>query len=980
MMKNIFLTIIFIILNFTISAQDGYWQQKVNYNINVRLDDEKHFLHASEEIEYINNSPDQLEFIWFHLWPNAYKNRHTAYAKQQIEEGSTQFYFADESSRGYIDSLNFKINGEQLKWAYHPDHIDIAKVFLNQPLAPGEKVVISTPFRVKIPASFSRLGHIQQQYQITQWYPKPAVYDQDGWHPMPYLNQGEFYSEFGRFEVNITLPKNYVVGATGNLQTKSEKTFLDTLAEEKWQESIYRYSAPFQQSAEEMKTITYVQENVHDFAWFADKRYRVMKGSMQLPHTGREVTMYALYMDANFDAWENVLEYMEDALYYFSLWIGDYPYDVMTVVDGSLGAGAGMEYPTITVLSGLNELFLEMVTMHEIGHNWFYGALGTNERKYAWMDEGTTSFYEKRYMKTKYPDLKLLESLGMTFEEASFFRWISEVTDLDKIPYEEQYLLEYLASARKNLDQKLDLNANKFLPFNYGAIVYRKSAVIFTHLMQYLGQDEFDRIMKQYYDQWKFKHPKPEDLRAIFEKESGKDLSWFFDDLIKTDKKINYAVKKAKIKNNELVVTLKNKSSVNSPLPLVAFNGTDTISKKFVEGFERKKEVVFNDVNIDKVVIDPDHNTIDLYRDDNEVGVNEFLPQFNPVRINPIGGIDLGKKAELYFIPTFGLNTNDKFMLGAAFYNNVFPQQKFNYLLMPMYSFGLNKLAGSAEVNYNIFPRKVFHQVKLQGLAESYAGYEKLQPRLELTIKPVSLKYSPMQTISFDYTTVTVNQEQLPQYEKNYNIWTGSYKIEDGDALFKYNFNTEVQTQMDKWMVWHNELNLQHQYSQNKFLHARLFYGKFINADQVHPSFEMRLSGSYDYMMETVFLDRAMISDVYTGFEVQTDLRHGGFRSFVPVSTNQWLASMNLELDIPFIGLFSLYGDFGLTGTTEGLFYSTGLKFPLIGNILIFYIPVVGDSYPGNFPDDLDQIGEQIRFTFDLDELNPFKALERTWK
>ena len=226
----------FLAFLFTLSASfsfsQTYWQQEVNYKIDVSLNDEDHTLTATEEFEYINNSPDVLNRIYIHLWPNAYKNGETALAKQQYQGGESMLKYGSEKVKGNIDGLDFKIDGEKANWSFEEYNIDIAILELNQPLQPGGKITVSTPFTVKLPSGkISRLGHIDQSYQITQWYPKPAVYDAEGWHQMPYLNQGEFYSEYGSFDVNITLPKNYVVGATGDLQTQSEIDFLVDRAE-----------------------------------------------------------------------------------------------------------------------------------------------------------------------------------------------------------------------------------------------------------------------------------------------------------------------------------------------------------------------------------------------------------------------------------------------------------------------------------------------------------------------------------------------------------------------------------------------------------------------------------------------------------------------------------------------------------------------------------------------------------------------------
>ena len=214
---HISLAISFFLLS-SFSIAQNYFQQEVNFIINVKLDDVKNEFTADEKIEYINNSPSELTFIYMHLWPNAYKDNTTALYKQLLEEGNTQFYYAKEDEKGYIDQLDFKINGEIATWELLKDSIDICKLYLNKPLKSGEKIDITTPFHVKIPSGkISRMGNIGQSYQITQWYPKPAVFDNNGWNYIPYLTQGEFYSEFGTFDVSITLPKNYVLGATGDM-------------------------------------------------------------------------------------------------------------------------------------------------------------------------------------------------------------------------------------------------------------------------------------------------------------------------------------------------------------------------------------------------------------------------------------------------------------------------------------------------------------------------------------------------------------------------------------------------------------------------------------------------------------------------------------------------------------------------------------------------------------------------------------------
>jgi hypothetical protein len=289
----------------------NYFQQQVNYKINVTLNDADNTLDGTINIDYSNNSPDTLTYIWFHLWPNAYKNDNTAFSDQLLENGRTDFYFSDNDKRGYINRLNFKVNGLTARLDDHPQYIDIVKLVLPVSLLPGQTINITSPFHVKLPYNFSRGGYVGKSYNITQWYPKPAVYDRKGWHPIPYLDQGEFYSEFGNFDVQITLPKNYVVAATGELQNDDELKWLLKKSKEDIISPQKKYTEPPQKIKKPTvkkitpkkpilktikgrlphptvqpklsdytddqtaanKTLHYIQTNVHDFAWFASKKF-----------------------------------------------------------------------------------------------------------------------------------------------------------------------------------------------------------------------------------------------------------------------------------------------------------------------------------------------------------------------------------------------------------------------------------------------------------------------------------------------------------------------------------------------------------------------------------------------------------------------------------------------------------------------------------------------------------------------------------
>lgn len=480
-----------------------YWQQEVNFTISVSLNDKQHTLEAFETIEYINNSPDTLKYIWFHLWPNAYKNDRTALSEQLIKLNRTEFYFSKPADKGYINQMDFKADGLSAKVQADSSNIDMVIVILPKPLAPGKQTTITTPFKVKLPYNFSRGGHVGNDYQITQWFPKPAVYDNKGWHPMPYLDLGEYYSNFGTYDVRISLPSAYIVAATGILQ--------DTITLRQLKLSGIHVA----DSA--LKTWHFKQENVHDFAWFASKDFTVKYDTVLLP-SQKVIDLFSFYKKGN-KAWEKSIAYGKDGLKKYSSWLGDYPYSTASMVLGPVNeAAGGMEYPTITVINTNNGgQDLDATIAHELGHNWFYGALATNERTHPWMDEGMNTFYSDKYENEKY-------GMDSTNLKKPFSK---------KLP-DDVYQMLLATVTKMQIDQPIETSSSEFSEDNYGLIAYVKASKWMKSLEAKMGDDLFNKAMKAYYAKWKFKHPSPEDFKSSIVNSYGQNLNKQFELLNKT--------------------------------------------------------------------------------------------------------------------------------------------------------------------------------------------------------------------------------------------------------------------------------------------------------------------------------------------------------------------------------------------------------------------------------------------------------------
>ncbi|HYK48069.1 MAG TPA: M1 family metallopeptidase [Parafilimonas sp.] len=577
-MKKLLHLIFFILTFFLSHAQKTYWQQQVNYHIDVKLNDTDNSLTAFEKMQYINNSPDTLFYIWFHLWPNAYKNDRTAFSEQLLKNGSTDFYFSKEEDRGYINQLSFQVNSVAAVLEIDSFEIDIAKLILPRPLPPHSSISITTPFHEKLPYNFSRGGHVGQTYQLTQWFPKPAVYDRKGWHPIPYLDQGEFYSEFGNWEVNITVPDNYIVAASGDLQDRSELEHLKEIGKQKpssqnnyklFQQlvtSVEKKERPAPEklmppSSKNLKTLTYVLNDAHDFAWFASKLFLVQHDTLQIKDHTIDVLSYYNPWDEEY--WRNSLKYMKDAVRFYSKKIGAYPYNNVSAVAGNDAMNSGgMEYPTITLITMTgSQQDLDATLAHEIGHNWFYGILGTNERDHAWMDEGINEFYQQEYENEKYgTNSDMYVSKGRFLEH--------------RVPpnYNEVQIAT-LEKMRK--DQPIDTTSLAFTETNYGLIVYDKTPVWMRQLRHQLGTSGFDSSVKYYYEQWKFKHPYPEDFKHAIEQASGVKIDSLYSRIFTTGPIRKYPQPKSVKPATFFNFTKTDKYNYISFLPAVGYNNYD---------------------------------------------------------------------------------------------------------------------------------------------------------------------------------------------------------------------------------------------------------------------------------------------------------------------------------------------------------------------------------------------------------------------
>lgn len=562
----------------------GYWQQDVHYRINARIDETTDIITGSEDLTYYNNSPDTLRYVYFHLYQNAFtpgsylhdlqchNQIHPNYGKYERQGLGTQL---DD-----IKSGNTPLTTET-------DNT-IVKVYLPQPLLPGDSVSLQLKFRTYFDAGTTRRRMKKYRtgkfthYNGCQWYPKLCVYDRkSGWNTDQHLNR-EFYGDYGTFDVALTFASNYVVEATGVLQNESE-VLPDTLKQKlhlrnfkhlPW-DTVPSTVIPYKKG--QTKTWIYHAENVHDFAFTANPYYRIADTIIYPGRAnGAGVRCVAIALEQHASGWQNAATYLARIIDVFSRDFGVFEYPKIVVAD----AQDGMEYPMLTLDGGREPEFYGLL-VHEVGHNWFYGMLGNNETYRPMLDEGFTQFLTAWGMEALNGD-----TIPYTFgpKTGKYYKRFFEPQNVR----DSRVYISYLSDAVVYNDEPINTHSDMF----NGALgqgggyrhVYAKTATMLYNLQYVLGDTLFLNAMKHYVQQWKFCHPYPEDFRNSISRYTKVDLNWFFDQWMETTKNIDYAITKVRRGQfkGEYEVTIRRKGRMQMPLDLLVKDKNDSIHRYYI--------------------------------------------------------------------------------------------------------------------------------------------------------------------------------------------------------------------------------------------------------------------------------------------------------------------------------------------------------------------------------------------------------------
>ena len=544
---------LFFSLPFVLLSQSN-WQQNADYEMNVDIDVESYRFNGSQEILYTNNSPDTISKVYYHLYFNAFK------PGSQMDVRSLNISDPDSRVKDRISKLEKNEEGDlsvfELKQDGKPVFFEqqetVLLARLNKVLLPGKKTKLTLLFKGVVPKQIRRSGRNNKDgvaLSMTQWYPKLAEYDFEGWHPNPYIAR-EFHGVWGDYSVKITIDKNYILGGTGYLQNSTEIGY-----------GYHPKNKTIDHSEKEKLTWHFFAPSVHDFTWAADPDFvhDVVKGP-------NDVDLHFLYK-TNQENWRKLQPHSVGLMKYFNENIGEYPWKQYSIIQGGDG---GMEYAMSTLITG-GEQYSRLLgtTSHEMAHAWFQHILANNEAKHPWMDEGFASYIDV---------LAENSVLGKT----------------PKNPFKRSYD-SYRRLANSGVEQPQTTHSDRYnYNFAYSVSAYSKGSVFLSQLGYIVGPKTLKKILKRYFNEFKFKHPSPNDFKRVAEKVSDLELEWYLNDWTRTAEKIDYAItytegnavleRKGLIPMPiELVVTFKDETKKHYYIPTDLMRG---VKKELSSSFE----------------------------------------------------------------------------------------------------------------------------------------------------------------------------------------------------------------------------------------------------------------------------------------------------------------------------------------------------------------------------------------------------------
>lgn len=883
--------------------------QQNTITIKSKLNIAKSELFIKQELIFINTSDSILSNIYLHNWANSFRDRKTPLSKRLIKDFRKDLYFAKKENLGKTTIKNLALNYENAKFKELEDHADILKVSLKTPLNPSESVKISLTYTVKIPnAKFTGYGKTKEGFHLRFWYIAPAVFDQ-GWQIMSNLNIDDLYEKATDFTIELDVPKEYILES--NLaQYKTEK------------KSFNRYYLTGKN-----KTDVILGINKKTIL----KTFKTDAITISTDVFNEEISN------------QTATEVLSRELQFIETFLGKYPHKEIYVdkITQSKDPIYGLsQLPDF--LRPFSDTFKWDITMFKaLSRKYIENTLLLNKRKDHWFLEGLQNYLMIEYIEKFYPDTKLLGKVSNY--------WFIRSFNFAKLDFNDKYPFVYQFISRQFLDQSLITPADSLSNFNRKIANKYKAGLGFRYLKGFLGDSILNHSIKDFYQKNQSKITSSLDFQEILSAKTDKNVEWFFNDFIKTNKKIDHTIDKVLILEDSLKVTIRNKRNITTPVLLYGLKDKEIKFKKWITNITDSKTVTIQKKGINKVTLNyenlyPEINTLDNWK-----GLQNKI--FNkPLKFSLIKDIEDPYYNQIFYQPNISYNFYNGLILSTRLHNKPLIARNLELSFAPSYATKSNTVIGSFSALYNQYFEKTSIYKIMYGVAGQtldYApelSYRSFVPFVNVIFKRKDLRDATRESISARILHIDkeIPVDQIKTAEDNYSVFSLSYNYIDPDIIkeFRYNFSFEYAENFSKIAT---DLRFRSLSTSNTQLDFRVFAGAFLHNKSVGDYFSFGLDRANDYLFQLNYFGRSEDSGI---FSQQYIIAEGGFKSVLPTRfANKFMLSFNSS-----IGLWrwvEFYNDVAFLKNRKSpvyFGYNNGIRLNFIHNILEVYFPLYSNN------------------------------------
>ncbi|CAL2103744.1 M1 family metallopeptidase [Tenacibaculum sp. 190130A14a] len=872
------------------------------------MNDDQQTLFIQQNTLFYNNSKDTLTSVFLHNWANSFKNNDTPLGKRFMEDYKKNFYFSKDKDKGYTKINNLSVNFEPTAFKNVRNKPDILEVLLNQKLLPKDSINITTTYKVKIPnARFTSYGKTKNGYHLRFWHLIPAVYDGQ-WNIMSNLNMDDLFQEPTNYKIKIDLPKKFEL-----------------------ESNLYQYKTP--------------KDTINEYYLIGNKKKDII---LNINTPSKFYSFKAHQKEIKTDAFNGKLtkneisDIIDRQLKFIENYLGKNPHNEFFLDSRTVNKNSLREiYGLPSWLKPFPKTFRwEVRFFKALTKKYIDDALNFNRRKDYWFADGLETFLMMEYMKTYYPDITILGKYSKY--------WPISTYNLAKLKQNDKYPFIYQFSARKFFDQALTTRADSLSNFNRKVVSKYKAGLGFKYLQGFIGDSILKSSLQEFYKKQSFRTTYSQVFNEILQKNTSENLDWFFNDYLKTSKKIDYTIKKVKFTKNRdsILVTIKNKRNVTAPVALYGIQDKKIATKTWISGIDSTKTVKLKLGNYNKLALNyeqiyPEHNFLDNFRNVNNSLINK------PLQLRFFKDVENPYYNQIFYFPDFKYNLYDGVILGINFNNQHIIERNFEFRLTPTYSTRSQNFTGSYLFAYNHFleDSKIYKiRYGVSGSNFHYApelGYNTFYPFFTLQFRRNTLRDVGSQFILG--RLIYVNKDvaiNTPKTDRdNYKVLNLRYIYSKPNVIHRlqYAINAEYSENFSKIST---DIRYRKFFDVNKSFDIRFFGGVFTHNNTEGNYFSFGLNRGTDYLFEQNLFGRSENSGF---FSQQFVIADGGFKSNFdqPYFANQFIGSVNTSVSI--WRWAEVYNDFAVLknrGANPKFFYENGIRLNFIPNIFEFYFPI----------------------------------------